>query len=468
MEKINKPDRLILVCGTAILALLLGIATISPSLRSGVFERDLVPVFTVLLVAAAAVYFLSVASLRKNLAASVPLIILFGFTFRVVFMFSTPVLENDFYRYMWDGGVLANGLNPYNHSPLDVSEGKANENLFKLKERHEESFENINHPHVKTIYPPVAQLFFATAYALSPMSVTAWRLVLLIFDAATLLLLLLTLRTLGMPLQNCLIYWWNPLLVKVIFNSVHMDVLAFPFVLGAVLLFLAGRKKLWVLALSLAAGVKFWPALIFGTMIKPITNRRETVLQALVFTLLVALMVLPMLPAGQDSAAGLVAYGKSWQNNSPLFAAILGGGEMLLESIGIHPGHAQKYSRIAIVVALALWKFYVIFLMRESIGIHRKALLIVGVGFLLSPTQFPWYYTWLLPFLAVAPSRAFLSLTALLPLYYLQYYFSSGEGGGIFENVVVWVEFAPAWILLALEASRFISTERKRKAEEEG
>lgn len=468
MEKINKPDRLLLFCGTAILALLLGIATLSPSLRSGVFERNLVPVFTVLLVAAAAVYFLSVANLRKNLAASVPLIILFGLAFRVAFMFSAPVLENDFYRYMWDGGVLASGVNPYSHSPLDVSEGEAHENLFELKERHEEPFENINHPHVKTIYPPVAQLFFAASYALSPMSVTAWRFVLLIFDAATLSLLLLTLRQFGMPLQNCLVYWWNPLLVKVIFNSLHMDVLAFPFVLGAVLLFLAGRKKLWVLALSLAAGVKFWPALIFGAIVRPITNRKETALQALTFTLIVAVMLLPMLPSGQDSASGLVAYGKSWQNNSPLFATVLGGVEALLESLGIHPGHAQKYSRIAIVAVLALWKFYVTFAMRTSIGIHRRALLIVGGIFLLSPTQFPWYYTWLLPFLAVAPSGAFLSLTALLPLYYLQYYFPSGEGGGIFGNVVVWVEFAPAWILLALEAGRFLSAEKKRKIEGDG
>ena len=59
----NKPDRLLLFCGTAILVLLYGIATVSSSLKSEAFE-------------AAAVYFLSVAILRKNPATSVPLIIL--------------------------------------------------------------------------------------------------------------------------------------------------------------------------------------------------------------------------------------------------------------------------------------------------------------------------------------------------------------------------------------------------------
>jgi hypothetical protein len=39
-----------------------------------------------------------------------------------------------------------------------------------------------------------------------------------------------------------LVYWWNPLLVKETFNSGHLDVIAFPFVLEALLLNL--RKKI--------------------------------------------------------------------------------------------------------------------------------------------------------------------------------------------------------------------------------
>ena len=110
------------------------------------------------------------------------------------------------------------------------------------------------------------------------------------------------------------------------------------------------------------------------------------------------------------------------------------------------------------VLILLLWNFYVLFA-KGSLGIYRKALLIVGGAFLLSPAQFPWYYTWLLPFLCMAPSWGFLSLTALLPLYYLQYYLSSSAGQAeLFRNVVVWIEFAPVWVLLVWEWMAFRST----------
>ena len=455
MEKINKANRLLVLCGIAVFLLLWAIAKISPQLSSGAFERDLIPVFISLLVGASAIYFVAVGSFRKNRACSLLLIILFGLGFRVLFLFSTPILEDDYHRYFWDGAVVVNGINPYRHSPEEATEGAGSEELKELKRLHGETLEKVNHPHVKTIYPPVAEFFFAVSYKISPMSLTTWRIMLIVFDVATLVLLLASLKKLGISLQNSLIYWWNPLLVQQIFNSAHMDVLAFPFVLGAILLFLCGRKRLWALSLSLAVGVKLWPVLLFGTFLKPLRERRETLLQTLVFTAAVLILFLPTVAFQLDSASGIVAYGKSWQNNSPFFAAILSGWEFVLEALGIHPGHAQTHSRAGIIAILFIWKFYVAFV-SGSLGIHRKALLIIGGAFLLSPAQFPWYYAWLLPFLCIAPSPGFLALTALLPLYYLQYYFPpNAEESGIFGNAVVWIEFAPVWALLAWEWMKF-------------
>lgn len=460
MEKINKPDRLLPLFGIAIFTLLAAVAKISPGLAAEDFRKDLVPVFTALMMAAGAVYLLAVRGFRKDRAVPLLLIILFGLAFRALFMFSVPVLENDFYRYFWDGGVVASGANPYTHSPEQVSAGAADERLVELKREYEGHFEKINHPAVKTIYPPVAEFFFAVSHKISPRSLTAWRLVLLAFDAATLAILLASLRALGMPLQNCLVYWWNPLVVKEIFNSAHMDVLAFPFVMGAILLFLKNRKKLCVAALALAAGVKLWPALIFGTFLRPLREKWTSAAQTLVFVVLLGAIFLPMILSQPDQSSGIAAYGKSWQNNSPFFSTVLKTGEFLFELADIHPGHAQKYSRMAVVAVLLLWKLYVAF-GSGPLGPHRKALLIVGAGFLLSPAQFPWYFTWLVPFLAVAPSRAFLSLTALLPLYYLQYWLPAG---GTPANLVAWVEFVPVWILIFVEWRRYRSDKKREPA----
>ncbi len=460
MQKINKPNRLLLLCGTAVFLLLGAIAKISPELSSGAFERDLIPVFISLLVGASAVYFVAVGSFRKNRACSLLLIILFGLGFRFLFFFSTPILEDDYHRYFWDGAVVASGMNPYGHSPEAVAEGGGSEKLKELKHLYGDTLEKVNHPHVKTIYPPVAQFFFAVSYKISPMSLTAWRVMLIVFDVVTLVLLLASLQKLGLSLQNSLIYWWNPLLVQQIFNSLHMDILALPFVLGAILLFLHGSKGLWALVLSFAVGVKLWPALLFGVFLRPLREKRQTLLQILVFAAAVLIIFLPMVVFKLDSTSGIVAYGKSWQNNSPFFAAILSGWEFILEAFDIHPGHAQTHSRVGLIAIFVVWKFYVAFVCR-SLGFHRKALLIIGGAFLLVPAQFPWYYAWLLPFLCIAPSPGFLALTALLPLYYLQYYFPPHpEESGIFGDMVVWIEFAPVWALLAWEWLRFRASKK--------
>ncbi len=39
--------------------------------------------------------------------------LLIGLLMRALLFDSYPVLEIDFYRYLWDGAVLANGFNPY-------------------------------------------------------------------------------------------------------------------------------------------------------------------------------------------------------------------------------------------------------------------------------------------------------------------------------------------------------------------
>jgi hypothetical protein len=74
--------------------------------------------------------------------------------------------------------------------------------------------------------------------------------------------------------------------------------------------------------------------------------------------------------------------------------------------------------------------------------------------FLLSPTQFPWYYLWLVPFLALSPRASMLSLTATLPLYYLRFHFEYRGNVAPFDNGIVWLEFAPAFILLLWEGRR--------------
>ena len=86
--------------------------------------------------------------------------------------------------------------------------------------------------------------------------------------------------------------------------------------------------------------------------------------------------------------------------------------------------------------------------------LFKRSLFIVAALFLISPTQFPWYYTWLLPLLAVVPKFSLILLTTQLSLYYLRFYLEPRGLLDIFNNYVVWIEFVPVWALLIAETRK--------------
>lgn len=381
-------------------------------------------------------------------------ILAIGLIIRILTIFSVPILEDDYFRYLWDGAVTASGNNPYKYSPAEVvSPGFEDNELSELALQSKDVIKNVNHPHLKTIYPPVAQLFFALSHKIASFDIYFWRVVLLIFDIITFFLLIKILQELNLSIYNIIIYWWNPLLVKEIFNSGHFEVLVFPFVLGS--LFFATRQRYLpsVISLAIAVGVKIWPIFLFPLILRPLFKKpAEFVKVGLVFGLTLALIFLPVFLAGFDTSSGYLAYGKSWENNSSVFRVFLFGFEAVSNSINIHPIYAQYFSRVFILVLILLWVFYLTFRRdKKEIGLYNNVLLVVASIFLLSPTQFPWYYTWMIPFLAITPRWSLLILTLLLPLYYLRYYLEPRENLDFFNNVIVWIEFVPVWVLLFLE-----------------
>ena len=51
--------------------------------------------------------------LLQNKNSSFKNLIIVAILFRCIFLFATPNLSQDFYRFIWDGRMLLNGFNPY-------------------------------------------------------------------------------------------------------------------------------------------------------------------------------------------------------------------------------------------------------------------------------------------------------------------------------------------------------------------
>jgi len=409
------------------------------------------------LMGAGAVFLFAVYALEKITPArrGLALILGAGLIMRATLFFSQPIHEDDFYRYLWDGGVVAHGHNPYPLIPNDVRDpGKTPIEIAALANDAGLVFERVNHRELATVYPPIAQAGFTAAHMLKPWSLTAWRGVVLIFDLAALGILLLVLHEIGAPLQRIAIYWWNPVLLMEAYNSGHMDVLVVPFILAAVWFALRHRPLRSGVALALAAGVKLWPVILAPILLRAIRAPWPRLAIGVgAGTFVLGLLTLPML-AGRHigDRSGFVAYGESWEMNDALFMILLSGAKFVADTLDLGGQSADLIARGA---AAAIVLAVVALLSRKpaasGLDLANRLGIAVGVLFMLSPTQFPWYYIWILPFLALYPRASLLSLTVMLPIYYLRFRFSALDNVEFFHNRLVWVEYAPVLILAAWE-----------------
>ena len=182
------------------------------------------------------------------------LIVLVGLLMRLILFDSTPILEIDFYRYLWDGAVLANGHNPYLYPPAQAVHSP----LADLARQSGQVIDRINYAELSTIYPPLTQLSFSLAYWLDSWNLNTWRLILFFADVAGMALIVKTLHHLNKPLHWSLIYWWNPLLIQQTYNAAHMDVLLVVPLMAAVLMLIARRQVIASALLAFGSGQKWF------------------------------------------------------------------------------------------------------------------------------------------------------------------------------------------------------------------
>ena len=374
-------------------------------------------------------------------STSLIMMLVIGFGMRLLLFDTAPILEIDYYRYLWDGAVASYGENPYLLPPAQA----ADSHLAALALQSGPVIHRINYPELRTLYPPLTQLFFTLSHELDSWNLNAWRLLLLIADSAGLLWIAITLKTLQKPLHWCLTYWWNPVLLQQTYNATHMDVLLVAPLMAAVWALIQQRHHLSTLLLTAAAGIKLWPALLLPFVWRPLLQKpRQLISNGLLAACMLTLTVAPLLYFGLGEQSGLGSFARQWQRNSAIYP--------LLEStISLVSDHAALLARAlvaGVIGGMVLW-------MNRSVITNpeipsKRILWIIALLFLLSPAQFPWYTIWFLPLLCLHPSAALLLLTALMPIYYLKFMFIHQGQTQLFDHAIVWLQYLPVlgWLLI--------------------
>lgn len=378
-----------------------------------------------------------------------------GLLLRLVWIGQTPPLDDDYFRYLWDGAVVANGLDPYRYAPGELFGSSTSPEAYqRLAAGVQAILDSVNFNDLRTIYPSVAQAAFALGYLIAPFKADGLRIVFLGGEIATFVLLIHILRALGRsPLWSAL-YWWNPFAATMTIGIVHVDAMIPPLVLGVLLMHARGRANWSVALIGLGAGVKIWPLLLAPIVLWPLIRlpRRATVAcLVLGATLLVA--VGPVLWSTLRPGSGLTAYAGGWTNNNAFYAWTLVGLKALLG----HGEGIERGLRLTLAAATALLAAAQAFRGDDSLAsILSRGLIIAAAVFYLSPAQFPWYAIWFLPLAVACGSWPLLLASALMPFYYMFFPQWPVEQGSLFFYGIAFVHSLPVlgWLLYDALARR--------------
>lgn len=339
------------------------------------------------------------------------------------------LFTDDILRYQWDGWLTIHQVSPFSLPPN--ADGLQ---LLRFNTGTHILPDTLPYASMLTIYPPGAQLLFASASLIAGGNAVVWKLALWLSFIA----LGVTAWRMSDPQQRkwILLCALSPVVLLHGLTDGHIDLAMALVMMMSISARGSRRIILSGLLLGIAVSIKYLPIVALPMLLVEL-ERRDKVL--LVASMLCSLAAIYLPFAGPNLLGSLRTFTASWQTNSAaytLLASLVGNAltRPLLLVLGIAcTGAIITRWRRQPVVALAL------------------TLVTLAV---LSPVVHPWYLIAPLALMPLAPLRSVITWTCTVCLYAVGYSMYKGSGVWLEHPAALAVEFLPVMVAAVVDFRR--------------
>lgn len=331
--------------------------------------------------------FASYALLIKGVQ-SLRILFIIGVVARLVLFVSLPSLSDDVFRFIWDGTLLQQGIDPFERLP-NYYLGRGIEGISKSL------YERLNSPNYFTIYPPTNQLVFWLSVQIGSSwlaSTNVMRALLLLADLGSFFLLRKLLKQNNRPARCAYWFFLNPLIILEFTGNVHFEGLVIFFLLLGIFAFESNRLWLSSLGFGLAAGTKLLPLIYFPLLflqgLRQSSSKKWLI--ALAGGVVALLSLMPMFSAAFISGmqSSLDLYFRSFEFNASIYFLMREFGFMLLGYNNIATiGPLLSLASLLGIVFISFWAW------RKNWALPKAMLFVLTCYLLLATTIHPWYIT---------------------------------------------------------------------------
>ncbi len=352
-----------------------------------------------------------------------------------------PIGSDDIYRYMWDGKVQANNINPYSYKPIDKELNELHSNILPSK---------MNFKEMKTIYFPLSQWLFYVGFKISGENFWGYKFLIFISIIISIVLLYKILVHLNMEKKRLLFFILSPLIYFQFSIDGHLDAFGLPLLISSLYFYLKDKKFYSAFFLGLSFSIK--PVAIvliplFFLNEKSIADKFKFLIVT-IFTFLIQFT--PYIFSSNPFEAFII-FSKNWMFNGFIFTTI--------NSIIHNNQLARLITWICLIISLLPIYF-------GKIELIKKFYFAILLMIIFSPVIHPWYLSWLLIFIPFTNFWSGIYLVSAVSLTSITILVYKMTGNWKDYYVVQMIEFIPTIVLMIYELfklTRFTTNDNSDK-----